>query len=356
MKKEDFIINNNRIEIKDDVIFKYSTRKYEDIEVDGKTYNRQWIKKVKKTYSELQKKNFLGDKFYDIEIEFKLLNKKYYIPKPPYFLKWRFKGYSDNDYASLIQYYSNFNFFKNIKSINTGRKDRKWWHDDEIKHTWKYLWKTYDVEEGKFIEKEYIKYKKPKIIPYKWGKWYQNFPIHHRDIGWNNEITYEINIKFILKIDYERILEHANYLIRFFEYYDIDLKENYNNKLKKILRVKEMVIKQNLLNAQQKVKEIENENNFNYSLVQDISKPNQVCYIMKNKRNNLYKIGVSNNPKYRERTLQSQEPEIELIKVFKNNIEDELHKDYAKHRVRGEWFDLNKIQVKHLCTHYDNIR
>jgi hypothetical protein len=352
VKKEDFIIYNNRIEIKDNVIFKYYIRKYKDIEVEGKTYRREWTEEVKQTYKEFQnERNY--DKFEKRKIKFELLNKEYIIPNPPYFLKWRFKGSSENNYASLLQYYSNFNFFKNIKSIYTGKKDRKTWFDDEIKRKWQTLWKTYKVKEGKFIKDEYVKYKKPKITTFDYSKWNQDFSIHHYDIGWNNEIYYNINLYFILTLDYERILEHAEYLIRFFEYYGIDLKENYDNKLKKLLRVKEMIIKQNLSDAKQKVQEIENENNLDYSLVQDISKPNQVCYIMKNKRNNLYKIGVSNNPKYRERTLQSEEPEIELIKVFKSNIENQLHRDYSKYRVRGEWFNLNKIQVKHLCKYYD---
>jgi len=75
-------------------------------------------------------------------------------------------------------------------------------------------------------------------------------------------------------------------------------------------------------------------------------------YLMKNKRNGLYKIGKSTMPAYRERTLQSEEPEIEMVKLWKDNIEDILHKKYHKHRVRGEWFKLNKTQVKYICTHY----
>lgn len=73
-------------------------------------------------------------------------------------------------------------------------------------------------------------------------------------------------------------------------------------------------------------------------------------YLMKNKRNGLYKIGRSITPLHRERTLQSEEPEIKMVKVWDDNIEDTLHKKYDKHRVRGEWFNLTKTQVKYICT------
>lgn len=79
---------------------------------------------------------------------------------------------------------------------------------------------------------------------------------------------------------------------------------------------------------------------------------NRFCYVMKNRRNGLYKIGYSTNPKDREATLQAEEPEIQLIKVFENNHESELHNKYREQRVRGEWFELSKSQVKYICTAY----
>ena len=72
-------------------------------------------------------------------------------------------------------------------------------------------------------------------------------------------------------------------------------------------------------------------------------------YLMKNSRNGLYKIGKSITPLHREKTLQSEEPEIMMVKVWDDNIEDTLHKKYEKHRVRGEWFNLTKTQVKYIC-------
>lgn len=76
------------------------------------------------------------------------------------------------------------------------------------------------------------------------------------------------------------------------------------------------------------------------------------CYIMKDKRNGLYKIGYSKAPYVRETTLQSEKPDIETIKIFEDNHEEELHRNYDRNRVRGEWFKLTPVQVKYICTHY----
>jgi hypothetical protein len=73
-------------------------------------------------------------------------------------------------------------------------------------------------------------------------------------------------------------------------------------------------------------------------------------YLIKNKRNGLYKIGKTKNIKHREKTLQSEEPEISVIKTFDSDIESILHDKYSDYRVRGEWFKLSKIQIKYICT------
>lgn len=66
-------------------------------------------------------------------------------------------------------------------------------------------------------------------------------------------------------------------------------------------------------------------------------------YLMSNKRNGYTKIGFSKNPSFREKTLQSEEPEIEIIFKGKGTIGDEaiLHEEYCSKRIRGEWFDLD---------------
>jgi len=64
---------------------------------------------------------------------------------------------------------------------------------------------------------------------------------------------------------------------------------------------------------------------------------------MVNKETSLIKIGFSKDPFYREKTLQSREPEIHRIAYWKapRYIEAELHKKYKEKRIRGEYFRLN---------------
>ena len=105
------------------------------------------------------------------------------------------------------------------------------------------------------------------------------------------------------------------------------------------------------------VKTIKDKDNIDYTKtikgnekeVEYVSNKKVHTYLMKNKRNGLYKIGKSITPAYRERTLQSEEPEIEMVKLWVDNIEETLHKKYHKYRIRGEWFKLSKTQVKYIC-------
>lgn len=76
----------------------------------------------------------------------------------------------------------------------------------------------------------------------------------------------------------------------------------------------------------------------------------EVCehvYLMLNKRNGLVKIGKSKDPRYREKTLQSDEPEIEIIGAWPApaTLEKDLHKKFAHKRKRGEWFELDTKDI-----------
>lgn len=75
-------------------------------------------------------------------------------------------------------------------------------------------------------------------------------------------------------------------------------------------------------------------------------------YVMKCSSTGFYKIGVSNNPAHREKTLQSEKPTIKLIAKWENAVEWERHwhEHFAMHRIRGEWFNLTKCQVAFLCS------
>lgn len=77
------------------------------------------------------------------------------------------------------------------------------------------------------------------------------------------------------------------------------------------------------------------------------NKANRCTYLMIDKRNGLYKIGKSKHPEQRERTLQSEVPQIELIDFCAEGIvsESELHKCFQSKRVRGEWFRLDANDI-----------
>jgi hypothetical protein len=66
-------------------------------------------------------------------------------------------------------------------------------------------------------------------------------------------------------------------------------------------------------------------------------------YIMEDLRNGTFKIGRSQTPEKRERTLQSEVPEIILrfsIPADQTH-EQKLHEHFAAKRLRGEWFALD---------------
>ena len=78
-------------------------------------------------------------------------------------------------------------------------------------------------------------------------------------------------------------------------------------------------------------------------------------YLMKDVSNNFYKIGISKTPEYREQTLQSEKPTIEMIcnkkypsRKIAEAFEKALHTAYANKRVRGEWFALDDYDVMTL--------
>lgn len=78
-------------------------------------------------------------------------------------------------------------------------------------------------------------------------------------------------------------------------------------------------------------------------------------YLMLDTTNNYHKIGISNKPVYREKTLQSEKPTIEMVcaKRFPNrkiaaSFEQALHQAYSEKRIRGEWFDLSNKEIKEI--------
>lgn len=88
-----------------------------------------------------------------------------------------------------------------------------------------------------------------------------------------------------------------------------------------------------------------------------IDSPSEACsvYLMVDTTNGFYKIGISNKPEYREHTLQSEKPTIELIcskeypsRLIAEAIESALHKAYEDKRIRGEWFQLTSKDISDI--------
>ena len=64
---------------------------------------------------------------------------------------------------------------------------------------------------------------------------------------------------------------------------------------------------------------------------------------------------MSNTPEYRERTLQSEKPTIEMIcnkklpsRKIAEAFEKALHHAFADKLIRGEWFDLDENDVAQI--------
>lgn len=74
-------------------------------------------------------------------------------------------------------------------------------------------------------------------------------------------------------------------------------------------------------------------------------------YVMYDHSLDLYKIGKSNSPSTRERTLMGQKPTINLVLVCDDNIESDLHLIFKNNRIRGEWFKLSADDLLYLIEH-----
>ncbi|WP_257667668.1 GIY-YIG nuclease family protein [Parapedobacter tibetensis] len=82
---------------------------------------------------------------------------------------------------------------------------------------------------------------------------------------------------------------------------------------------------------------------FNNINNQIIEKGREYVYLIVNTDTGYIKIGRSNNPIYRERTLHSKEPSVHRIALWccGQEIEKKLHARYKHKRIRGEWFRLS---------------
>lgn len=92
----------------------------------------------------------------------------------------------------------------------------------------------------------------------------------------------------------------------------------------------------------------------NYKSV--IDKNLTYVYLMVNVDTSLIKIGFSNDPSYRERTLHSKEPSVHLIALWQADKSKEklLHNHFQDKRRRGEWFKLDLLDLQYIKQHMDS--
>lgn len=89
--------------------------------------------------------------------------------------------------------------------------------------------------------------------------------------------------------------------------------------------------------------------------IQRIKSEECYVYFMLDTKNLLYKIGISNLPEWREKTLQSERPSVKLIAAKRvvnrriaANLEKALHDSYSHKRKRGEWFQFDQEDVDEI--------
>ena len=320
-------IENNIIRLKENIAINYwemTPPVIKEIEVDGEIYTKVIKEKESKEFFMYWKQD---ERDY-FEYNFELLDLKYK------FLHHR-RGHrvhrssclylhptSENDYVNYIYHLFEWGFLDNrIKSVFFGKEKLNYRYFDSLKEDI-YKEQTQDI----------------------------NIKIILESYGWNNQIVYEISLDTFFEMDYKKIKKYAYEYIEFFKNIGLFLKfTNYAQRIlwheRKLQDAKEAERAVELMKA--------NEHLFVEQMEQlEDVKPKSKCYILKDHNTGLYKIGKSVNPVFREKTLQSEKPTIEAVKIFKKDHEDELHKKYSKQRIRGEWFKLNKIQLQYICKTY----
>lgn len=78
----------------------------------------------------------------------------------------------------------------------------------------------------------------------------------------------------------------------------------------------------------------------------------QKTYIIVDQANGLYKIGKSADPKQRLKQIRTSNPKAILYATCCNDVEYQLHREYAKERECLEWFNLTEGQVEHIIRTY----
>lgn len=81
---------------------------------------------------------------------------------------------------------------------------------------------------------------------------------------------------------------------------------------------------------------------------------NYQTYIFYDSTNMCYKIGKSIDYIKRHRALCFNNPNIEILLVINDNIENYLHQKYEIYRMHGEWFNLTKKDINRIKKEFNN--
>ena len=164
-----------------------------------------------------------------------------------------------------------------------------------------------------------------------------NYPYYKSNIGETTKFYIPLERNKLIKLDKTDILGSINLFDSF-------------NILKTIQYLDSILEKDDVTYIRFKYQLL---NNLNYKIKSNINTKNQKTYLMKDSNTGLIKIGKAIDPKFRERTLQSEKPTISLFAICNNLIEDELHKKYNDKRIRGEWFKLSEDEVSDIIKEYN---
>lgn len=170
-------------------------------------------------------------------------------------------------------------------------------------------------------------------------------------INYLNEFLIKNNIRHNINFDF---LKLNNQL--FFNVNMIFFKKNYNNNYYfnvLMFSNKEVNLNEKKYYPLWLLKGIDKFNTSQF-LLNKKNNQEQKTYLMVDTINNVYKIGKSLNPNFRERTLLSQKPFIKTLFICNKNIESKLHKKYSNKRIRGEWFKLSESDIKEIENIFNN--
>lgn len=86
-------------------------------------------------------------------------------------------------------------------------------------------------------------------------------------------------------------------------------------------------------------------------------------YVIHMEGSQCYKVGVSDKPMKRLKTLQCANPrKLSILHTFwfptrpqAFSLESKLHKEFYHHKIRGEWFELDDDTLIHMCRRAEHI-